>query len=145
MLRTALLLILTGLSQSRSDVLSGMGEFWFLNPGLTITKAGPGFELSGGRFGLGASKAVLLGGLARYEPSGHRIEAGMEAGFAVFLLEMGLTFSDRGSGEFIAPNLSVPIPGAGQTGMVVNLFYRIYPETEKENTIGGSLKFSWMR
>jgi hypothetical protein len=121
-----------------------MGRFWFLNPGITLTKRGPGYELSGGRTGLGSGEATLLGGLVRYEYPDHRAEVGLEAGFAVFLLEMGLSFSDRGSGEFIAPDLCIPIPSSGNYGMALNFFFRVYPAIWAENSFGASIKFAWM-
>lgn len=144
-LRISILLVLLALSESRSDALSRLGRFWFVNPGITLTKDGPGLELSGGRTGLGSGEATLLGGLVRYEVPGHRAEIGMEAGLAIFLVEMGFSFSDRGAGEFIAPDLCIPIPGSGNVGAAVNLFFRVYPASGGENTFGASLKIAWMR
>jgi hypothetical protein len=138
------LFVLMALSESYADALSGLGQFWFLNPGVTVTKGGPGFEFSGGRMGLGSGKGTLLGGLVRHEYPHNRTEVGLEAGIAVFLLEMGISFSDRGEGEFIAPDLCIPIPASDKYGMAINLFYRVYPRFDAENTFGASIKFAWM-
>jgi hypothetical protein len=144
-LRSIALAVLVCISDSRSDALSGLGEFKFINPGVTLTKEGPGFELSAGRNGLGSGKALLLGALGRYEPEDNRKEAGIEFGLALFLIEAGVSFSDKSSGEFFAPDLCLPISlsGGGEKGLVLNLFYRIYPHGHGENTFGGSLKFAW--
>lgn len=121
--------------------MSGMGTFYFVNPGMTLTKAGPGLELSAGKNGLEPDGILLLGGLARYEFQHHRIEAGMEFGAALFLFEAGLSFSDKGFGEFLAPDLCIPIPlRQMDRGMAVNFFYRIYPGSSGDNTIGVSMK-----
>lgn len=127
--------------------MSGLGEFKFINPGITLTKAGPGFELSAGKNGLGSGKALLLGGLGRYEFRDNRKEAGIEFGLGLFLVEAGVSFSDKSSGEFFAPDLCLPLQlsGGGEKGLVINLFYRIYPRGPGENTLGGSLKFAWTR
>lgn len=143
--RSIALLILAFLSIPKSDPLSGLGEFYFLNPGVTLTKAGPGLELSAGKNGFGRGGALLLGALGRYEPQPNRKEVGVEFGLVVFLVEAGVSFSDKSSGEFFAPDLCFPIPlsRGGGKGLVVNLSYRIYPHGVGENTFGGSLKFAW--
>jgi hypothetical protein len=144
-LRTTILFIMAFLSISHSDVLRSMGKFWFINPGITLTKEGAGVELSGGRNGMESGEPALLGGLIRYEPAVNRVEAGMEAGIAIFLLEAGFSFSDQGSGVFLAPNLSIPIPVSKDRWMVLNLYYRFYPAVETASSVGASLKFAWMR
>lgn len=143
-LRNAILFILILLSQSHSDVLRSMGKFRFLNPGITITKEGPGFEISGGRNGTDLGEPALFGALIRYEPSLHRAEAGLEAGIAIFLVEAGFSYSDQGSGVFMAPNLSLPIPVSRNRWMVANLCYRLYPVLKGANSLGASLKFAWL-
>jgi hypothetical protein len=144
-LRTAILFILVLHSISHSDVLRSMGKFWFINPGITLTKEGAGFELSGGRSGMETGEPAFLGTLVRYEPAVHRAEVAMEAGVAIFLLEAGFSLSDQGSGVFFAPDLSIPIPASKDRWMVMNLYYRIYPVIEGASTVGASLKFAWMR
>jgi hypothetical protein len=94
---------------------------------------------------LGQGEATVLGGVVRYEPDIHRSEVALEAGLAVFLLEMGISFSDRGSGGFLAPDLCIPIPVSDNHWMAINLFYRFYPSQSDENTFGASLKFAWTR
>lgn len=142
-LRSLALLCWVPLADPRADAMSGLGKFAFLNPGITITKDGPGLELSVGRNGIGSGGALLIGALGRYEFQDHRKEAGVEFGVAIFLIEAGVSFSDKGSGEFFAPDLCLPLPlsGGGEKGLVLNLFYRIYPYGD--NTFGGSLKFAW--
>jgi hypothetical protein len=140
-IRTVALIILASFSDPKADALSGLGEFYFVNPGITLTKAGPGLELSAGKNGIEPGSVLLLGALGRYEFRENRVEAGMEFGAVFFLFEAGVSFSDRGVGEFIAPDLCIPIPlQRRHRGMAINLFYRIYPGTSGDNTFGGSLK-----
>ena len=146
--RNTVLFILASLSYPRSDAMSGMGEFYFVNPGVTLTKVGPGFELSAGKNGVGGGgSALLLGALGRYQPEDNRTEAGVEFGVVAFLLEAGMTFSDKGPGAFFAPDLCIPIPSSKDhdKGLVFNLFYRVYPAEKGGNTFGGSLKVAWTR
>lgn len=143
--RTPILIILAFFSVSHSDALSSMDKFWFLSPGVTYTKHGPGFEISGGRNGLGSGEFQLLGALFRYEPADHRTEVGLEAGIAIFLLEIGVAYSDREFGGFLAPDLCIPIKAPGNPGIVVNLFYRFFPSAVAASSLGASVKVAWMR
>jgi len=137
------------LSYPRSDALSGLAEFYFINPGVTLTKAGPGFELSAGKNGVGGGgSALLFGALGRYQPEDNRKEAGVEFGLVAFLFEAGISFSDQGPGPFFTPDLCIPIPlskNGFDKGLVFNLFYRVYPGKTDGNTFGGSLKVAWIR
>ena len=144
-LRNAFIFISILFSQSHSDVLKSMGQFRFINPGITLTKDGPGFEVSAGRNGTDLGEPALFGALVRYEPSLHRAEAGLEAGIAIFLVEAGFSYSEKGSGVFMAPNLSLPIPASRDRWMVLNLCYRLYPTVKGTNSFGASLKFAFMR
>ena len=139
------MLVLACLSASHSDALSAMDEFWFFSPGITLTRHGPGVEISGGRNGLGSGEFVLLGALLRNEPSDGRMEVGLEAGIAVFLLEAGVTYSHGEFSGFFAPDLCIPIYANERSGVVTNLYYRVYPSDLAVNTLGASVKLAWMR
>jgi hypothetical protein len=132
-------------SEDDSTEMSILTPFYFISAGPTITKNGPGLELSSG-----LAAIVSCGVVMHYEPNRSLLNVGMEFGaFLPLVFELGGSYSDRGGSQFFTTSLLIPLrapkwaPDAFRL-VVLNGFYRMYSDYVGMDTFGVSLKLPWL-
>jgi hypothetical protein len=112
-----------------------------LSPGVTWTGNGPGAELSVNYL----YYYTGFGAVAQYEPNHSLRNIGAQFGFLYLLIEAGVSYSDRGSSVYFAPDIMLPLSifEIGEVTPMLNVFYRHYPASEYQglSSLGVSGKF----
>jgi hypothetical protein len=87
----------------------------------------------------------MLGALAQGGIKEKELNFGAELGLLFFQMELSYSLSADGNSVLWVPNLAVPVPIAGNRGLVLDLFYRNYLQKGERNTFGGSLKIAFIK